>query len=69
MPHIQAADVSFHTRILLCLKLTCSSLRVYLVPLLFAQDESGEPFYYETASGSTSYLHPMDEYFMNKVCG
>ena len=31
------------------------------------KDEEGEPFYYERKTGTTSYRHPADEYFINKV--
>ena len=31
------------------------------------KDEAGEPFYYETATGDTSYQHPVDGFFMQRV--
>ena len=31
------------------------------------KDAGGEPFYYQRKTGVTSYRHPADEYFINKV--
>ena len=33
------------------------------------KDEAGEPFYYQRKTGVTSYRHPADEFFINKVRG
>lgn len=31
------------------------------------KDDKGEPFYFQRSTGRTSYRHPADEYFINKV--
>ena len=31
------------------------------------KDKQGEPIYFHRRNGTTTYCHPADEYFMNKV--